>query len=101
MNEVPAHMHMASVLLLQGLPGRSGRSYTAALGPVDTGNTGMQHLGQNLLHILTFRLLTQPTVVCVSVQMYLKWDALTVCLRLSTVALLRGELLLAKGLLLS
>lgn len=99
MNEVPAHMHTASVLVLQGLPGRTGRSRTAGLGPVDTGNTGTQHPGLNLLHILTFCLLTQPSTE--SEHIYFEWVALTVCLRLSTVALLGGVLLLAEGLLLS
>lgn len=55
---------MASVLVLQALPGRSGRSHTAGLVPVDTGNTGMQYPGQNLLQILT-HLLIQPYFVCV------------------------------------
>lgn len=64
MNEVPAHMCTASALVLQGLPGRTGRSRTAGLGPVDTGNTGMQHPGQNLLHILTCMLIN-AAIQCV------------------------------------
>lgn len=99
MNEIPAHMHRASVSVLQGLPGRAGTSHTAGFGPVDTENTGKQHPGQNLLHNLTLRLLIHP--LSVSVQIYFVWVALTICLRLSTVALLRGVLLLAEGLLLS
>lgn len=68
-NEVPVHRRRASVFVLRGLPGRTGRSHIAGLGPADTAeSTEMQPPGQNLLHSLTLHLLNATTeCVCVNI----------------------------------
>lgn len=75
--------------VLQGLPGKSGRSRTVGPDPAETGGTGRRQPGQELQQRgQVQRVLVSEHISC-----------LTVSLRLPPVALLRGILLLAEGLL--
>lgn len=79
--------------VLQGLPGKSGRTRTVGPDPAETGSTGRRQPGRELQQR------GQVQRVLVSARTHQRSSFLTVSLRLPPVALLRGVLLLAEGLL--